>query len=329
MDFKFSKTLNGSTILFPDNEIQRYYNEIAENKSRGLRKEDALECFGQMHSSMDAIISLLYDEKVHYDVVLQVSNKNNSSDALYLQNLYIMELLKFGCLISRENSPLNKNVGVFLVLMPFWRLVDEAERIQLKLPLKSHHFDVVKARFWGANKRPIFGIDRWRARDLYAEVKTLNGRFSSTRMKYFLNQKGKTDSELFSSAQRNLLSYNILHRIIIKLDDLNLKQDSERLDLDGLVNLNVFTTYYPLHDGPADKSLDNPRSILNMSWKGWLSPQPVHLIRSYFGEQIAFHFAWMDHATLWMFILGIIGVFVFFYGLVKAIIINKYNLIDF
>lgn len=323
MEFRFTRKNVHSTLIFPDNESLKYYDEISENKTKGLSKDDAFECYGQLHSSMDAILNLVYKDKVHYDVVLQVSNKLESQDIQHLQNLYILELLKLGCIISRELSPLNKNVGFILVLMPFWRLVNEAERIHLKLPLKSHHFENVKSRFWNADKRPVFGIvDRWRKIDVEAEVKALNGRFSAQRMKYFIDSKGKNDEELFSNAQRNLLCYNIMHKISVKRDEF-FKEGGETLDLEGLVNLDVFTTYYALHDGTVDKNDVNPRSLLLLSWNGWLKPQPVHLIRSYFGEQIAFHFAWMDHATWWMFNLGLFGVFVFLYGLIKAIILNK------
>jgi hypothetical protein len=323
MEFSFTRRNVSSILIFPDKQSLNYYDEIVENKTKGLEKQNALECYGQLHPSMDAIVKLVYDEKVHYDVVLQ-SIKIESETMQDLQNQYILELLNFGCVICKQVSPLNKNVGFILVLMPFWKLVLEAERIQLKLPLKSSHFENVKSRFWGASKRKAFGFDRWRQTDLEAEVKALNGRFSRQRLKYFIDSKGKSniDEGLFSNAKRNLLCYNILHQISVKRDDFY-KDEAETFDLDGLVNLNVFTTYYALHDGPAVKSRDNPRSILALSWNGWLKPQPVHLIRSYFGEQIAFHFAWMDHSTWWMFMLGLFGILVFVYGLVKAIIFSR------
>jgi hypothetical protein len=321
MDFNFTRSTVHSTIIFPDVEALKFYDEIIENKKQGLSMSDAIECYGQLHPAIDAILNLIFKEPVHYDVVLQLSNKLESQTMMELQNLYILELLKFGCVISRQVSPLNKNLGFILVLMPFWRLVNEAERIQLKLPLKSDHFQNVKARFKGADKRKFFMIDRWRKGDLNAEVKALNGRFSAQRMKYFIDPKHKNGVELFSNAQRNLLCYNILHRLSVKREVFE-KDVPETLDLEGLVNLQVFITYYALHDGPPDHS-SNTRSILAKSWRGWIEPQPVHLIRSYFGEQIAFHFAWMDHSNWWMLMLGLFGTFVFLYGIIKAVIVTR------
>ena len=313
---EFSKRSAASTLLFPDQQCLTYFDEITENKSKGLDKNAAIECYGNLHQSMDAIIKVIYEEKVHYDVVFQAPNKTTCA----LRDLYILELLKLGCVISKQTSPLNENVGFVLVLMPFWRLVTEAERIQLKLPLRSEEFHSVKSRFWGANKRPFFGIDRWRWIDLDGEIKALNGRFTANRMKYFLDRTSNINVDIFSNAQRNVLCFNIIHQITVSKD-----LDQDPLDLEGLVNLDVFTSYYPLHDGPADTSRKTIRSILKFSWKGWLKPQPVHEIREYFGERIAFHFAWMDHSTWWLFLLGIIGVFVFIYGLIKAVILNRYN----
>jgi hypothetical protein len=321
MDFNFTRSTVDSTIIFPDEAALKYYDEILENRKQGLGMTDAIECYAQLHHSMDAILNLIYKEPVHYDVVLHLSNKLESETMLHLQNLYILELLKFGCVICRQVSPLNKNLGFILVLMPFWRLVSEAERIQLKLPLKSEHFQNVKARFKTADKAKVFSIDRWRKMDLDAEVKALNGRFSAQRMKYFIDPKDKNGLELFSNAQRNLLCYNILHRLSVKREIFQ-KDEAETLDLEGLVNLKVFITYYALHDGPPTNS-SNARSILAKTWRGWITPQPVHLIRSYFGEQIAFHFAWMDHSNWWMLMLGLFGVFVFFYGILKAVFVTR------
>ena len=61
----------------------------------------------------------------------------------------------------------------------------------------------------------------------------------------------------------------------------------------------------------------NPRQVL---WTYWASPrqmfsyQPLHKIRDYFGEKIAFYFSWLGFYTNWLFIASIAGLIVPIYG---------------
>ena len=62
------------------------------------------------------------------------------------------------------------------------------------------------------------------------------------------------------------------------------------------------------------------KSTRQLLWDNWANPkrfylyQPIHLIREYFGEKLAFYFAWLGFYTTWLVLPSILGVFVFIYG---------------
>ena len=95
--------------------------------------------------------------------------------------------------------------------------------------------------------------------------------------------------------------------------------DGHKKDLVALIGLGVYLGVFPLHDGPVGEKHSNDRSILYASWRGWFKKQPIFLIRNYFGERIAFYFAWIGHYTYWLTIAAAVGTFVFLYGIGLAV----------
>ncbi len=171
----------------------------------------------------------------------------------------------------------------------------------------------------------VFGVnlDRWIQCDEDAELCSLKGRFSRTKLDCFLfnpltSKQGILEQyNLFSSSQRNFL----LHGLITRVKIVDLK--GQRRDLDALVEGGVYTHYFTLHDGSALDQTSNLRATLYMTWRGWLRYQPIHDIRAYFGERIAFHFAWLGHYTYWLLVSGFFGLIVFFYGFATALATPK------
>ena len=66
-------------------------------------------------------------------------------------------------------------------------------------------------------------------------------------------------------------------------------------DLEALVEEEAYLTYFALHDGSAYNTSEplNRRAELFQTWNGWFKSQPIHKIRAYYGERIAFHFSWL------------------------------------
>lgn len=162
-------------------------------------------------------------------------------------------------------------------------------------------------------------LDRWIQCDEDAELCNLKGRFSRAKLDCFLYNPIDTKDgilekyKIFSSAQRNFL----LHGLVTRVKIVDLKGRSK--DLDSLVEAGVYTHYFTIHDGSAIDDVSNLRATLYKTWRGWLRYQPIHEIRSYFGERIAFHFAWLGHYTYWLLVSGFVGLIVFLYGFGSAL----------
>jgi len=88
------------------------------------------------------------------------------------------------------------------------------------------------------------------------------------------------------------------------------------LDLDGLVDDGVLVSYLPLHTDERQRLIADWTKIRIYPWSNrralpdlGLLQQPIHEVQDYFGESIAFYFAWLEHysnALLFMMWGGII-----------------------
>mmetsp|Transcript_24062 Transcript_24062/g.80868 ORF Transcript_24062/g.80868 Transcript_24062/m.80868 type:complete len:748 (-) Transcript_24062:672-2915(-) len=96
----------------------------------------------------------------------------------------------------------------------------------------------------------------------------------------------------FTSLERQRLIFTMLER-----------HGPNHVDLDRVVKDDVIDDYFPM---PSAKFAD----LLEDTWLNapvW-QRAPIHKIRDYFGEKVAFYFAWMHIYTIWLGILAVISV---------------------
>ena len=170
-------------------------------------------------------------------------------------------------------------------------------------------------------------FNRWYLNDQDAEIENISAKFSMDYINHFLSREEiengmKSRLNLFTNSQRNLVTHGVVSRVKIA-NRIGSKKDIEILLEDG-----VYICAFALHDGSAYEvgSTPNQRAILYQIWRGWIKCQPIHRVRLYFGERIAFQYAWMGHYSFWLFVAGIVGSFVFVYGVFHSFFDSNWKL---
>jgi len=175
-----------------------------------------------------------------------------------------------------------KGTGSRLLLMitaPLERLEREAERLEMDMLL----LDEAKSE-----------TDHQRGQPAYRG-------FTRRRREQFALKQGR----LFSSLERQ--------RLIFSMVEATADRGGAELNLDELVRKGVLTAYLPLHDAKERRSLHRGfalQSIRIWPWRGGvlrtrrrlfpdlgLCQMPLHRVRDYYGEKIAFYFGWLDLTT--------------------------------
>ena len=133
----------------------------------------------------------------------------------------------------------------------------------------------------------------------------------------------------------------IIHFILKRKRFSNDPSDDFAFGLDKLIQLEVYSDAYPVHDGTIHEKgrlkvrkgkiklqscflkifiLDSKRSKLYKEWglfRKWYKYQPLDAIRKYFGVKIGLYFAWLGFFTTMLIFPSIAGMIVFLYGFLK------------
>ncbi|KND04461.1 uncharacterized protein SPPG_08821 [Spizellomyces punctatus DAOM BR117] len=301
-------------------------DEIFRRKRGGTDYLGALDLFCPMGG--DALVKVAYaDPETHWDTILLF--KTGNARHAKLRTAFEHALLLDGLILEREEDAHEPSRAYLKVMVPFERLCCEAERMKLKTPIQSSQTSAKFAIRQGSIRSNKLNADEvWSGMINFmrtASTKRQSITFKKTKLAAFMGGNADVfapqDIQLgfFSNAQRNLLAYNIIVRARLK----SLGKQYSRKDFHKLLNDGVFTDIFPLHDGPArmvhPTAKPNRRSEMFKLWKISVYKIPLDDFRDYFGERIAFYFAFLGHFGRWLSIAAIVGLVTFLYGLSMAI----------
>ncbi|XP_078065325.1 anoctamin-7-like isoform X2 [Mustelus asterias] len=232
------------------------------------------------------------------------------------RNTFLKNLVKSGLLMEMHETQNEKQKIHYIVLNAPWKvLCYYAEDMRLRVPLQA---SVQSGCNWSEkllSKLRLYNVMYEGIPNNPLEYFTCP--FQHSKLERYLNSKNPED--FFTTTQRHQIVYEILART---------KYGNRRRAQIGITNLlrdNVFSAAFPLHDGPykAPDKVTRPEELSHRQvlykywacWGRWYKYQPLDHIRDYFGEKIAFYFAWIGFYTGWLLPAAVVGTVVFFVGI--------------
>uniref|UniRef100_A0A158PAT1 Anoctamin n=1 Tax=Angiostrongylus cantonensis TaxID=6313 RepID=A0A158PAT1_ANGCA len=235
-----------------------------------------------------------------------------------------------------------------LISTPFHRLCREAEKMQMSFPLKDCPVNPPSPPCCPTLFSAFVTDDTGHY---------ISAPFSRRNCQLFLNYE--SEKLFFTSAQRDMLTHEILTQLDIRreLKEQNHNESDigdesqqsviadEPLRRKGLQYLRMknsyedsFILHEPSQEEPYFKKMKenssisymeliteietDPRKKLNNLWSRFFRFQPLGLVREYFGQQIAFYFAWHGTFLTMLWPATVLGLAVFVYGFVKSVRLN-------
>ncbi|KAJ8028117.1 Anoctamin-7 [Holothuria leucospilota] len=258
----------------------------------------------------------------------EIEDKEEREEYLKIKNLRerFQDALVHVEKVSYQEMQIGDKIYVKLSC-PFTRLCQEAENINLEMPLKGA---AIVPKQPGCLSRMLKTDD---------EVDFVSAPFLIRKRNVF--EGIENEDTFFRPSQRSFLLHNILINMDIREDgDKNDKDYVKRRGLPYMLLNKVYTDSFILHeespygdlqDNDLDKKrseskrqgtfdpAEDPREELHRTWCKCCKYQPLWKIRNYFGEQIAFYFAWAGSMATALWVPMILGIGIWAYGLYVSI----------
>ncbi|CAF0848775.1 unnamed protein product [Brachionus calyciflorus] len=259
------------------------------------------------------------------DFVLVYQKDQRDPKSQLMIDYYLKNLETNGLEIQIKKSNDEKLVFV-LIKIPFEKALEIAEKIKHKLPIEINDLDKdqFKESFW-------YKFESLRPPEIIREKKRsyFTAPYNSSIRSKFERFFDKENVDItIATKDRCLLTYEILSRTTYSkvLDEpviFSGMANDRNIGIDRLVAQGIFLASYPLHESYG--MVDGKKTDRQLMWEYWAKPknwaiyQPIYIIRQYFGEKLAFYFAWLGFYTTWLLLPSIIGLFVFLYGAITLV----------
>ncbi|CAM9717248.1 unnamed protein product [Lampetra fluviatilis] len=254
------------------------------------------------------------------DFILAYDDENNSQGGIENQekrSKYQASLMKMG--LELEIEPKEESVSgrttYVKVHAPWTSLTTYAEILHIQVPLKESDLTRVS--------RSQHGL-----LDYLSKPFRLKPGAVPEQPEYFTSPFKHSQQDFYSITDHEVLippaiRSQIVHYMLLQC---GVSQGSKKtFNYNQMMDNGCYTVAYPLHDSqyeyPPEDS--NGRGDRNTLWREWararrfFKEQPLDLVRSYFGEQVALYFAWLGFYTKMLSVAALVGLACFLFGAVN------------
>lgn len=267
---------------------------------------------------------LFKDGKKRIDYILVYRKTNIQYDK---RNTFEKNLRAEGLMLEKEPAIANPDIMFIKIHIPWDTLCKYAERLNIRMPFrKKCYYSDGRSKSMGRVQNYFKRIKKWMSQNPMVldksafpeleESDCYTGPFSRARIHHFIINNKDT---FFSNATRSRIVYHMLERT-------KYENGISKVGIQKLINNGSYIAAFPPHEGAYKSSLpikthgpQNNRHLLYERWARWgmwYKHQPLDLIRLYFGEKIGLYFAWLGWYTGMLIPAAVVGLCVFFYGLV-------------
>lgn len=242
------------------------------------------------------------------------SNTGSTSHRKW-RDTFLSRLQRSGLLMEkREVEQLKTRLCFVLLSAPWSVLCYYAEEISLRAPLQIVNAENLN---WSERILQKLSIPNLLSHEVpLTPPDFYTCQFRANKLDRFLGSHDRDN--FFKPTQRHQVLYEILSRTSFG------SVRRGQVGIDRLINDNVFTAAFPLHQGSVEPPSGTPaegptlRQVLFShwaAWRCWRKYQPLDHIREYFGEKIALYFAWLGFYTGWLLPAAVMGLLVFLIGI--------------
>lgn len=295
-----------ATLINMEEQQENNYGTIAEENQNVPVEPPDRNVFSDGKTQVDFV--LVWEESL--ETQKEESTTGNPTHRKWRET-FMNRLKRSGILIEqREVEQLKTRLFFVLLSAPWSVLCYYAEEISLRAPLQIVSADNLN---WSERILQKLSLPNLLSHDVpLTPPDYYTCQFRVNKLHRFIGSHDR--DSFFKPTQRHQVLYEILSRTSYG------SVRTGQVGIDRLINDQVFTAAFPLHQGSHEPPSGTPilRQVLFSHWAAWSCwrrYQPLDHIREYFGEKIALYFAWLGFYTGWLLPAAVMGLVVFVTGI--------------